>query len=90
MMKQQIKILRRCDVEGMIGYKRSTIYDWIDPASPRYKPDFPKPISFRGCTSVRWLESEVQGWLEEQVRVSRSTSGRIDRDQSDSGRMEAA
>lgn len=25
-----------------IGIGRSTIYDWINPASPRYDPTFPK------------------------------------------------
>ncbi len=37
-----IIMLRLPTVIERIGIGRSTIYDWINPTSPRYDPTFPK------------------------------------------------
>ncbi|MFI4286711.1 helix-turn-helix transcriptional regulator [Klebsiella quasipneumoniae] len=42
MNTQHIKILRMSSVVNKIGVARSTIYDWINPMSPRYDATFPK------------------------------------------------
>ncbi|HCB0456063.1 TPA: AlpA family phage regulatory protein [Klebsiella quasipneumoniae subsp. quasipneumoniae] len=44
------------------GIARSTIYDWINPKSPRYDGTFPKQLRL-GNQSVGWLESEVDQWI---------------------------
>ncbi len=62
-----IFILRRREVEARTGLSRSTLYDWINPDSPRYKPDFPKPIRFAGSSAVGWVASEVTSWLGKQI-----------------------
>jgi prophage regulatory protein len=51
-------------VEARTGLSRSTIYLRIAAGS------FPKPISL-GARAVRWLESEVEGWLALQINQSR-------------------
>lgn len=66
-LNQSITILRRSDVESRTGLSRSTLYDWINPSSPRYKPDFPKPISYAGSSIVGWVEAELEQWLSSQV-----------------------
>ncbi|MCB1633832.1 MAG: AlpA family transcriptional regulator [Xanthomonadales bacterium] len=68
-----IRIIRRCQLETLVGLKRSTIYDKLNPKSPRYDPTFPKPIRLGG-NSVGWVASEVEAWLQQQIQASRATS----------------
>lgn len=62
MTTQTVKILRIREVVNKLGIARSTIYDWINPKSPRYDATFPKQRRL-GLQSVGWLESEVDEWL---------------------------
>ncbi|VFS52527.1 helix-turn-helix transcriptional regulator [Budvicia aquatica] len=57
-----LKVLRLKDVVKKMGISRSTIYDWINPKSPRYDPTFPRQIPL-GKKSVGWLESTLNEWL---------------------------
>ncbi|MDM3562515.1 AlpA family phage regulatory protein [Proteus vulgaris] len=61
-----IRILRLPAVLQRIGIARSTLYDWINPESPRYDPNFPKQRKL-GRQSVGWIESELNEWLLERV-----------------------
>ncbi|APE78802.1 TPA: AlpA family phage regulatory protein [Escherichia coli] len=45
-----------------MGISRSTIYDWLNPKSPRYDGTFPKQKRL-GRQSVGWLESELNEWV---------------------------
>lgn len=67
-------ILRRKQVEVKIGLSRSTIYDRIDPNSPRYDSTFPKPIKLGGGKNppIGFIESEVNAWITSQIVKSRS------------------
>ncbi|HEM8126743.1 MULTISPECIES: helix-turn-helix transcriptional regulator [Morganellaceae] len=62
MNQSNIIILRLPTVIERIGIGRSTIYDWINPTSPRYDPTFPKQKKL-GKQSVGWIESEINDWL---------------------------
>lgn len=62
MTMQTIKILRMTAVVDKLGIARSTIYDWLNPKSPRYDATFPKQRRL-GMQSVGWLESELDEWL---------------------------
>ncbi|WP_071784496.1 helix-turn-helix transcriptional regulator [Serratia fonticola] len=62
MSTQAMKILRLPDVVKKIGIARATIYDWINPKSPRFDPTFPRQILL-GKKSVGWLESDLDQWL---------------------------
>lgn len=72
--EQQAKIIRRRQLEARLGLSRSTIYDKINPKSPRYDASFPKPIRL-GSAAVGWLAHEVDDWLNRQIEVSRKTGG---------------
>lgn len=63
MSKTKTTILRRKQVEQMIGLSRSTIYNSIREGT------FPKPIQL-GLRAVGWLESDIEAWL-----TSRTTQG---------------
>lgn len=45
-----------------LGIARSTIYDWLNPKSPRYDATFPKQRRL-GQQSVGWMEAELDQWL---------------------------
>lgn len=64
------RLIRRKQVELAIGLSRSTIYARLDPKSPHYDSDFPKPISL-GSMSVAWVEAEIQSWIASRIAASR-------------------
>ncbi|MGQ0677393.1 MAG: helix-turn-helix transcriptional regulator [Rhodospirillales bacterium] len=66
-----LTILRRRDLEARLKLSRSTIYDKINPASPRHDASFPKPIRLGNGSAVGWIESEVEDWLRSQIEASR-------------------
>ncbi len=59
------------------GLSRSTIYDKLNPKSPRYDSTFPKPISL-GLRAVGFAESEIHTWLEAQKQGSRDATMKQD------------
>ena len=61
-MNNTIKVLRIKDLTNKIGLARSTIYDWLNPKSPRYDETFPKPFKI-GKSSIGWFEHDVDSWL---------------------------
>ncbi|GGY79904.1 helix-turn-helix transcriptional regulator [Marinobacter zhanjiangensis] len=63
-------ILRLKHVIERTGLSRSTIYRKLDPGSEQYDPSFPKQVRLGGG-SVGWVESELNGWLEECVNSQR-------------------
>lgn len=67
MCTQDMKILRLPEVAKKAAIKRSTIYDWLNPKSPRYDPTFPKQRRL-GTKSVGWLESELDDWLKNRPK----------------------
>ena len=58
------KILRLPDVKARTGLSRSTIYLRIS------QDQFPKPIPLGG-RAVGWLDSDIESWLEQQIRLAR-------------------
>jgi prophage regulatory protein len=71
---QPVTILRRRDLEARVRLSRTTIYDRINPHSPRYDAAFPKPIKLGGGVAVGWLEHEVEAWLQRQIAASRNVA----------------
>lgn len=69
MAAQNLKVLRIRAVVNKLGIARSTIYDWINPKSPRYDATFPKQYRL-GMQSVGWFESELDEWLLKRHQAS--------------------
>ncbi|EPB6466488.1 AlpA family transcriptional regulator [Cronobacter dublinensis] len=64
-----VRILRLPAVIHKTGISRATIYDWLNPRSPRYDPTFPKKRKL-GKQSVGWLESEIDEWLSHRSLIN--------------------
>lgn len=60
------KLLKISDVSDMIGYGHTKIDEWVTHGK------FPQPIRPHGTGHPRWLLSEVQEWIQEQVRMNRA------------------
>jgi prophage regulatory protein len=60
------RILRRRELCSRTGLGPSIVKDRHNPRSPRYDPDFPRPIRLGdGANSpVGYLEEEVDRWIE--------------------------
>jgi prophage regulatory protein len=58
------RLLARADVERLTGFKRSAIYERVASGT------FPAPRRERGTGTVRWLESEVQAWIDAWIAAS--------------------
>jgi len=61
------KILRLPSVKARIKLSRSTIYLLIS------KGQFPSPISL-GERAVGWLEEDIENWIAEKVKASRTSN----------------
>ncbi|UOO89780.1 AlpA family phage regulatory protein [Vitreoscilla massiliensis] len=61
-MAIELRILRIKEVATKLAIGKSTIYDWINPKSPRYDPSFPKPIKLGG-NSIGWFSTMIDEWL---------------------------
>jgi prophage regulatory protein len=59
------RMLRLPDVQAKTGLARATIYLRMTQGK------FPKPVPLGSPHVVGWLESEVDEWIEEQVRAAR-------------------
>ena len=61
MQAQVDRLLRRSEVEEMVGLKKSSIYQKMRDGN------FPKPAPYRGTRHNRWRLSDIQKWLEDQL-----------------------
>ena len=64
-----IRILRLPEVIKKTGVSRSGIYGKLshNPSKPTlHDPTFPKPVQL-GPRSMGFIESEVDGWLEQRI-----------------------
>ena len=59
------KILRLPAVKERTGLSRSSIYSHISHGQ------FPKPIGL-GARAVGWLDADIESWLSERIKQSRS------------------
>ena len=59
------KLIRLPEVLRRTGFGRSHIYNLIN------QEEFPKQIQI-SSGSVAWLESELEAWMEDRIRLSRN------------------
>lgn len=58
--------MRMKELLDTVGMSRSALYDRISPTSPRFDPDFPKPVKINPSLKqevLRWSRREVDEWL---------------------------
>lgn len=67
-------MLRLAQVILRTGLSRSTIYSKLDPNSTHYDSTFPKQVRLGRGSAVRFVEAEVNSWLEQCVYSSRVVS----------------
>lgn len=68
--KSTLRILRIRQLRECIGLSRSTIYDRLNPMSPRYDSTFPRPIKL-GKFAVGWVEEDICRWIEFRIEEAR-------------------
>ena len=59
------RLLTLTQVQDQTGFRKSKLYELI------VAKEFPEPIHFG--RAVRWLESEVQLWIRQQIKTHRSS-----------------
>lgn len=71
-----VSILRRRQVEEKIGIKSSALYEKLNPKSPTYDPNFPKPIALGDAKNspVGWIASELDAWIQLRIEISRKAA----------------
>lgn len=72
---EPLVMLRLRDVLNRTGLSRSTIYNKLDASSPHYDEKFPRQVRL-GSGAVRWIESEIDLWLEKCVVSSRGNGAK--------------
>jgi prophage regulatory protein len=65
---QNLRLLKRRQVEAKVGLERSSIYDRLA------RGEFPKPVNL-GPKSVRWIESDVDKWIAARIAERDSKNG---------------
>lgn len=60
---QPSRIIRRRELERLLGIGHSTIYSRLKPSSRAYDPKMPKPFGIGGGR-VGWLEHEVVAYIQ--------------------------
>lgn len=67
------RVLRIKHVIKYLGIGRSTIYERMNPDSPRYDPSFPRPIRLSGGSSQRgatgWRSQDLSRWIDSRMIV---------------------
>lgn len=65
-MEKSVRVIKIDEVEVIVGIKRSSIYNKLNPRSPYFDEGFPRSIKL-GASSVGWLEHEVTEWVMEKA-----------------------
>ena len=55
-------VLRADDTARALGVSRATIWNWVNPKSRHYRPDFPRPFKI-SANATGWLASEIDDYI---------------------------
>lgn len=61
-------IIRIKELTRRTGISRAGVYQKLDPSSPYYDPQFPRPLRL-GANSVGWRLTEVLAYIESRERL---------------------
>lgn len=74
----ELRVIRLKQLTVMIGLSRSTIYDRMNPNSPRYDDSFPRPIGLgRKARAMGWFLSDVNCWLGMQAEQPKEIDSNV-------------
>lgn len=66
------RLIRLKKLLSLVKASRSTVYAWMDRRSTYHDPSFPRPIRYTAkSTSVAWVLSDVEAWLEKSAAIQR-------------------
>jgi prophage regulatory protein len=68
---KQTRLIRLSGVQERTGLSRATVYDRMNPRSPRYDDTFPRQVKI-GLSAVAWSETEIDSWIQSQIDISRA------------------
>lgn len=72
-------VIRLKQLRERLGVGRSTIYDRMNPKSPRYDSTFPLPIKLSGGTckggAIGWLAADVCSWINSRIVAGKGDCG---------------
>ena len=73
-MQENIKLMKRQEVEAKVTLGCSAIYARMDSKSQYYDATFPRPIQLGSGKNppVAWIESELDAWIAAQIETTRS------------------
>ena len=66
----QNRILRRPEVEKLVGLSRATIYERMSEGT------FPKPLPLGGRL-VGWLERDIQDWINQRIQDAKQQKSEV-------------
>jgi prophage regulatory protein len=61
------------EVMKRTGLSRSTVYNKLNPRGKYFDPTFPRPVRLRSSPAIRFIESELDLWLQQCVDASRES-----------------
>lgn len=59
--QKRLRIISVREAASRLNIGRSTLYDWLDEASPNYKPGLPKPVHLGKSTGL--IEHEIDDFI---------------------------
>lgn len=62
------RFCRLKDIMEMLNVSKTSIYDRMNPRSPRYDSEFPRRVKV-GHGTVAWRESEIQQWMKTRQTI---------------------
>lgn len=72
--ERPVVLLRRSDVLRKLRICRTALHQWLDPHSPYYLPDMPRPIKLsERSRSSYWIEEEIDRFISRRVADARAS-----------------
>ena len=68
------KLIPIDQVISATGLGLKSVYARLNPKNPLYDPCFPKQVKV-GQRAARWVDSEIQKWVQQRISSSRSLRG---------------
>lgn len=67
------RIIRAKSVANTLSVSQTTVWNWCNPKSRHYRPDFPKPFKVTERVTG-WLESDISAYVEQLAQQSKGAT----------------